>query len=129
MDITNPIVVAVLTALGYEDYSNEDLLVSLNDVSTHGAAGGFNGFTYYAETTAFYDTNTREIWELVESQATLTDETAGALVESFTTMVGLSVADLFLSDHERKMNVKNALAWFTLETVAYNMVCFLEGEA
>jgi hypothetical protein len=42
---------------------------SLEDVCNHGAYGGFPGFTYYADTLAFFKAHKADILALAQSQA------------------------------------------------------------
>ena len=44
-------------------------LASIRDAGTHGADGGFGGFTYYGDTSEFYSANRSLLWEILAEDA------------------------------------------------------------
>jgi hypothetical protein len=73
-----------------------------------GAAGGFHGFTYYTETTAFYDAHEAAIWDALYNDAANLGQTPMQMIASFATADQITDALTF----------KNALAWYALERAA-----------
>ena len=117
----------VIEALGYdyeEDLENEELLSTLNDICTHGASGGFSGFTYYSDTINFYDRNKIQIIKLLESLADDLGEDPLVMVANFNCiksdkLTTFQVAEaIYQTNAEHETTIKNVLAWFTLEEIA-----------
>ena len=92
------------------------------DVTNHGAAGGFAGFTYYADTLKFTRANRADIVTLCESMADDLGESGPvALVKGFNCLKGSTeaeVASTLYGKGDEDTQVSNALAWFALEEVA-----------
>ena len=91
------------------------------DVDRHGASGGFSGFIYYTETTAFYDKNKKAI---LESLAAMAADMGTSIIEM---VAGFNCVNSTLDEIARVMygsgdndddGIKNALSWYALETVA-----------
>ena len=81
----------------------------LDDIAEHGASWGVPGFTYYAETAAFYDEHHDLIWEV------LGDECDAAGYKSPLAMI----ADfIVVRTAWNDISFKNLLAWYALEYVA-----------
>ena len=99
---------AVRLQLGQEN--EDDFGSTMRDVANNSAAGGFPGFTYYADTTKFYDTNSDIIWKALCEDADLLASEPMQLVASFN----FSIND--------ETDFKNALAWYALERVAQRYV-------
>lgn len=78
----------------------------LMDAAEHGADSGYGGFTYYKDTTEFYDKHEELIWELLEDQA---DSIGSKNIMEF--IGGFSKADTI----ESLDTFKNLLAWYALE--------------
>ena len=100
---------------GWESFTESAL-----DVSRHGASGGYSGFIYYSETTAFFEANRREILGLLSAESrgfvNITD-----MVFGLSCLSGIDKSDiesilfgLDPSDECAETQVKNALAWFAL---------------
>jgi hypothetical protein len=97
---------------------------ALQDVVNHGAAGGFSGFTYYADTLAFYKAHKGDILALAEQMASDMGEDMLAMIASFQCLkhgpfspseIGEA---LYSGRGEAAATVRNAMAWFALEEVA-----------
>jgi len=116
--ISRKLILAVIRQLGGRD--------SLEDIRNHGMAGGFPGFTYYADTVGFFKRNRAEIVAQVKSMAQDFGEEPLTMVSNFNC---LQPADedtkesicrcLYggrLTDDDTA--VANALVWFAGEEVA-----------
>lgn len=79
----------------------------IKEAGEHGADSGWSGFTYYEDTTKFYNKHHDLIWELVSEEADDQGVTPMALIASF------AQADSITNDS----TFKNLLAWFALEEV------------
>lgn len=101
---------------------------TLVDVARHGAAGGFCGFTYYKDTSAFYRKNREEIKNLAKMTAEDCGEGLFSIVRNFTCLRDWKVTEEEVAavlfgkfgeiDEEDETQIENALAWFALEEVA-----------
>ncbi len=97
---------------------------SLQDVVRHGASGGFSGFTYYADTLAFYKAHKADILEMARQMADDMGEDMLAMVAGFNCLKNdkLTATEigeaLFSGRGDCVTNVRNAMAWFALEEVA-----------
>ena len=99
------------------------------DIAKYGATGGFGGFIYYTETTAFTDKNLPLILEAAEELAQeVGEDDAYMLIAGFNCLqdphmtAGTVARALYHKDDEDEACVKNALAWFALEEVAHHLV-------
>ena len=103
---------------------------SVADIASHGAAGGFYGFTYCDDTVAFVKRNMADILAYADEQAADFGY-SGALdmIAGFNCLNGYTALDVSQAIHKRgddnKTEVLNALAWFALEEVAqaYTNLC------
>ncbi len=97
---------------------------SLEDVVNHGASGGFPGFTYYADTLAFYKAHKGDILAMAQAMAEDLGEDMLAMIAGFNCLrddkLGASEIGeaLFSGRGDAATNVRNAMAWFALEEVA-----------
>lgn len=114
---------AVIEQLGYsvDDWKTCKCEV-LDDIANHGIAGGFPGFTYYADTVQFFRDNKREIKQRARADANEYGITLAAFIAGFK-CVSLTEAEVDAAlDDEPNMDdyqtVANALAWYAAETVA-----------
>lgn len=82
-----------------------------SDISNYGIQGGFSGFTYYADTCAFYQANKEDIWELATDQA---DENYGKDSNVFTMLANFGGAKNVSS----AMTFENLMAWYAAEEAA-----------
>ena len=104
-DLTDMVIGHLKTASDHRYW--EFCFPTLQDVATHGAAGGYPGFTTYNETTAFYDANVDLIWEALCDDAEASfGSTPMQIIAGFTSYI--------TSD----MSLKNVLAWYALERAA-----------
>ncbi len=100
------------------------------DVVNHGAAAGFSGFIYYAETCRFTARNRRAIADLAEAMAAdLGEPSAVALVSGFNCIRGNGITEGEISRAlygrprpDDDSTAENALAWFALEEVCRSFV-------
>jgi hypothetical protein len=113
------VVKAVINKLGGWECFKE----TAKDVAEHGADSGFSGFTYYADTCAFYANHqTGEIVKMVTEMAEELGEGAIEMVRNFNCL-GKEYSDeevgqtLYGSKAKHNTQVANALAWFALEEV------------
>lgn len=101
---------------GWESFAEQ-----AEDVTNHGASGGFSGWIYYTETVAFARRNRASIVELCEHLADELGESGPiALVEGFRGLSGATeseVASTLYGKGDGETSVANALAWFALEEV------------
>lgn len=101
---------------------------SLEDVARYGAAGGFCGFTYYKDTSAFYRKNREEIKKLLGETSENYGEGLFSMVCNFACLRDWKVTEdqvaavLFGKfgeiDEGDETQIENALAWFALEEIA-----------
>jgi hypothetical protein len=91
------------------------------NVTNHGAAGGFRGFTYYADTLGFTRRNRADIVTLCETMADDLGESGPvALVKGFQCLQGSTESEIARTLYGKggeDTQVGNALAWFALEEV------------
>lgn len=112
------LVKAVIKQLGDTTY--------FDDVSNHGAGGGFPGFTYYDDTVAFFRKNKKEIVELAENMANDLGEDVTNMIKGFNCLKDLELTNSQIgkvlygrfSDSGNNTIIMNALSWFALEEVA-----------
>ena len=92
------------------------------DVASHGAAGGYGGWTYYTDTTAFARRNRADTVTLCERMADDMGESGPvAFVRGFRCLTDATeseVASTLYGKGDEDTIVSNALAWFALEEVA-----------
>lgn len=119
---------AVIKQLGYNTL-DEDAASTLNDVmrSHYGAAAGFTGFIYYNDTIKFFNDNKNLIMEQLENDANDFGEDMLTMISNFNCLKddNLSATDImnaiYNEEDENETIVKNALSWYALETVAYQL--------
>lgn len=91
----------------------------LEDVASHGADVGWPGFTYTADTVAFYRRHEDAIWELLSDEADAYGyDNVPAFIASFNGARNVGDEDQF----------KNLLAWYALESVARCLTDLYTGE-
>ena len=91
------------------------------DVTNHGISGGFSGWIYYTETTAFARKNRAKIAELAEELACDLGEGTLEMIQGFNC---LGKDDYSIDEIGRALygrgddtQILNALAWFAAEEV------------
>lgn len=99
----------VAEQMGYDTPNNQEFIDTMNDVANHGADSGWIGFTYYADTCAFYSANRRLIDSLAKDMA---DSCGNASVQEMVSQFGCK------PDVDDEDQYQNALAWFALEEAA-----------
>lgn len=118
-ELVNP----VLNQLGGNWEENQEELSNVCRCSC-GAAGGFTGFIYYKETSAFYKKHRAKIVKSLEQYACDLGEGVIEMVKNFNSLkddftideIGRALWGRFDDD---LMYVYNTLAWYALEEVAY----------
>lgn len=108
---------------------------SLEDVTNHGASGGFCGFVYYSDTIEFFRKNKKEIIELAEDMANDFGEDVTNMIKNFNCLKDYELSNSQIgkvlygrfSDSGDNTNIMNALAWFALEEVARHEIDKEEG--
>ena len=119
----------VIEQLSDESELNEDNASVLKDVANHGADAGFVGFTYYSDTCKFFDDNKDLIFEqLLEDRWSIGYNSLIEMLSSFICFKDVDIynieAFLINSDdesNEEQTTLKNGLAWYALESVAWQL--------
>jgi len=105
-----------------------------NDVYNHGIDGGFCGFIYYAETTAFAKKHKKIILENVKQFADEIGENFAKVIADFNCLknTGIAEDDVIMAlmsprscDDFVLQQVYNALAWYAGETVAHEYADYI----
>ena len=105
----------------------EDFQECANDVVNHGIGGGFCGFSYYAETTAFAKKHKKAIIENIKQFADDVGESFTKVIADFNCLKNSGITDddvITALMYPRSCKeytvteVYNALAWYAGETVA-----------
>ena len=108
-----------------------------NDVANHGIDGGYCGFVYYDETTAFTKKHKKMIIENITHFADELGESFTKVIAGFNCLknTGITENDVMMAlmsprscDDYILQQVYNALAWYAGETVAREYVNYLENE-
>jgi hypothetical protein len=99
---------------------------SLISVYNNGAACGYNGFTYYAETIKFYQDNKKLILNMIHEQhLDIGYDSMCHMISSFNCLKPYKTSDveLYLLGYDKDNNsIPNALAWYALEEIARDYV-------
>lgn len=103
------------------------------DVTNHGAQGGFCGFTYYNDTVKFTKRNKAEILDFCKQLASDIGESGTIeFISNFNCMKNYSqeeIADgLYNPRSDNQTTVYNVLAWFTLEEVCRSYCDIVDRE-
>lgn len=103
------------------------------DIVNHGIDGGFHGFIYYSDTTAFFKRNRHEIMEMAEDMSREFGQGVLEMIQGFNCMKSFSVNEIakavYTSKGEYVDQIQNCMAWFSGEEVS-RLYCDLleEGE-
>jgi hypothetical protein len=101
----------------------QEFLETLQDVSNHGAGGGFSGFTYYGETVDFTRRNRAEIMQQLKEDAECFGTSVADMVCAFNCFKGYEADEILSALYGGRGDsvraVYNGLAWYALETVAH----------
>lgn len=120
-----PLQIAVIEQLSYDEF-NDDTMQELREVSEHGADAGYGQFIYYHDTIKFFDDNRELILTALNELADDLGESAVDMVKGFGCLNGDYNNEveqvLMCLPCEDDTYVKNALAWFALEHVAFQLV-------
>ena len=130
---------AVIEQLGYNEddldqtsVCYEELTGTLSDIANYGVNGGFYGFTYYTDTIKFFDDNRELILRELSSFADELGESVTDMVRGFPflnddgeTHQEIDNVLMSLTDND-DTQVKNALAWWAAEHIAYQFENELE---
>ena len=119
----------VIEQLSGESELNEDNASTLKDVANNGADVGFSGFIYYNETCKFFDDNKDLLMEqLLEDRVNIGYSSLTEMLSSFKCFKDVDTYDIeaFLINSEDESNeeqttLKNGLAWYALESVAWQL--------
>lgn len=111
---------------GWESFTNY-----ARDVYDHGAAGGFTGFTYYADTVPFAWRHRDEIMDLAKELSDDIGESMFKMIAGFVTFSwqyteGEIAEAIYNRKSENRDTILNALAWFALEEVCRSYVDIFE---
>ena len=114
---------------GWEDFKEQ-----AHDVANHGIGGGYCGFIYYDETTAFTKKHKKLIIENVKQLADDVGESFTKVIADFNCLKnsGITESDVMLAlmsprscDEDVLQQVYNVLAWYAGETVAREYTDFV----
>lgn len=112
----------------------EDFQECANDVANHGIDGGYCGFVYYTETTAFAKKHKKTIVENIMQFADEFGESFTKVIADFNCLKnsGITESDVMLAlmsprscEEYTVTQVYNALAWYAGETVAHEYADFV----
>ena len=98
---------------------------SFKDIARYGADGGFNGFIYYSETTAFFKRNRRSILAHLDAICFDIGEDRISVLKSWRCLNHLTSDEIARGLYEGGKSdevtaVQNALSFFALEEVAHD---------
>ena len=98
---------------------------SFKDIARHGADGGFNGFIYYYDTTAFFKRNRRTILAHLDAICYDLGEDRIRVLKSWRCLNHLTSDEIARGLYEGGKSdevtaVQNALAFFALEEVSHD---------
>lgn len=120
----------VIEQLGYDEL-DKDSAQNLKDITNYGIDAGFTGFIYYSETCAFFDDNKNLILEALEDEACQLGEDMLTMISHFNCLTDNNrkpqytqteiMNAIYNVDDENETQIKNALAWYAAETVAYQL--------
>lgn len=112
---------AVINQLG----GLERFKATFKEVNQHGADGGFHGFIYYTETTAFFKQNRRSILAHLDAICFDLGEDRISVLKSWRCLNHLTSDEIARGLYEGKKSdevtaVQNALTFFALEEVCHD---------
>ena len=119
----------VIEQLSGESELDQDNASTLKDIASYGADAGFVGFTYYSDTCKFFDDNKDLIFEqLLDDRTNIGYNSLTEMLSSFRCFKDVDTYDIeaFLINSEDESNeeqttLKNGLAWYALESVAWQL--------
>ena len=103
----------------FKDWLIENLKDELSDIAKHGCQGGFQGLTYYNETSSLYDTHKDEIWEMLCNDS-----------EEFghNNVIGFISSFNGANNVSNETTFKNLLVWYAAEKIASEVTSCDENE-
>lgn len=118
----------VINQLGYDEL-NEESAQTLHDMAKYGIDGGYGGFIYYSETCQFFEDNKDLIMaQLLEDRWSIGYSSLTEMLSSFKCLIDVDTYNIeqFLinpddESNEDEITLKNGLAWYAAETVAYQL--------
>jgi hypothetical protein len=114
---------AVKRQLGSDNV--QEFLETLQEVARHGADGGFSGFIYYVDTVKFTKRNRAEILEQLKEDAESCGVSVADMVCGFNCFKGKELDEILSALYGGRGNsvttVYNGLAWYALESVAFQL--------
>lgn len=118
----------VIEQLGYDDF-NKEVASELKNIANYGIDGGYTGFIYYNETCQFFEDNKDLIMaQLLEDRWSIGYSSLTEMLSSFKCLDGVDAYHIeqFLINSDDESNedetiLKNGLAWYAAETVAYQL--------
>ena len=119
----------VIEQLSGENELNKDNASTLKNIANYGADSGFVGFTYYNDTCKFFDDNKELIFkQLLDDRVNSGYNSLTEMLSSFRCFKDVDTYDIeaFLINSDDESNneqttLKNGLAWYALETVAWQL--------
>ena len=103
------------------------------EINDHGADCGWSGFVYYYETADFFRRRSDEILVMLSELASEIGQTPAEMAAGFRCLSGVvdrgvisAVLAFGRASSDDRAVVKNALAWFALETVSARLVDYME---
>ena len=119
----------VIKQLSGESELNQNNASTLRDVAIHGADARFSGFTYYSDTCKFFDDNKDLIMkQLLKNRVSVGYSSLTEMLSSFRCFKNVDTYDIeaFLinsndESNEEQTTLKNGLAWYALESVAWQL--------
>lgn len=118
----------VIEQLGYDELDKE-AAQTLKDMANYGIDGGFTGFIYYNETCKFFEDNKELIMaQLLEDRWSIGYSSLTEMLSSFRCLKDVDTYNIeqFLINSDDESNedettLKNGLAWYAAETVAFQL--------
>ena len=133
--IQTPLQKEVCKQLGYDldnmtEESTEELKDSLHEVTEYGAETGHSGFIYYYDTIRFFQNNKSEIKKSLRAYAESLDTSVLSVVKGCKCLKGVvtedDIGEILYGEmdieKDEHLLIANTLAWYTLETVAYELL-------
>ena len=129
---------AVINNLGYDSLNDSECIDQLKNITNcpYGMAGGFGNFIYYSDTTTFFNQNRKLIITQLKNTAFELGIGVIEMVAGFNCLkddeditideIGNVLFCIDTDNHDEKMIIKNALAWYSAEEVAFEVVNQLE---
>lgn len=111
---------------------NAYTLQNLRECAEHGADTGWSGFTYYAETVAFYKRHKKDILALAVEEANDVGQNVLPFIAGFNCL-DVTIEEVAKAIYAGKgamvESIQNALAWYALEEVshAWSDYCYSKG--